>query len=264
MRFIYALTLLVVSYSTCVAQGPLVVAHRGASKDAPENTLPAFKLAWKQGADAIEGDFFLTKDNKIVCIHDKSTKRFSKTHLDVSQSSLDQLKKLDVGEWHSAPFKGTTIPTIDQVLATVPKGKKIYIEIKCGPEIVPYLIPEIKKSKLDKSQIVIISFNPDVIRQMKINAPEYKANWLSGFRKFPDGSLMPNTKVALDVLKDIKADGFSSHKNGVTQEFIQSILSAGYEYHVWTVNDISTAKKFKKWGALSITTDVPGVIKDAL
>ena len=52
---------------------PLVVAHRGASYDAPENTLPAFKLAWEQGADAIEGDFFLTKDNQIVCIHDKTT-----------------------------------------------------------------------------------------------------------------------------------------------------------------------------------------------
>ena len=56
---------------------PLIVAHRGASHDAPENTLPAFELAWKQGADAIEGDFLLTKDNKIVCIHDGSTKRLA-------------------------------------------------------------------------------------------------------------------------------------------------------------------------------------------
>jgi len=54
----------------------LVVAHRDASFDVPENTLPAFKLAWEQGADAIEGDFLLTKDGHIVCIHDRTTKRF--------------------------------------------------------------------------------------------------------------------------------------------------------------------------------------------
>jgi len=70
---------------------PLIVAHRGSSFDAPENTLPAFRLAWEQGADAIEGDFLLTKDNKIVCIHDKTTKRFSDQNLVVAESTLEQL-----------------------------------------------------------------------------------------------------------------------------------------------------------------------------
>ena len=76
---------------------PLVVAHRGASRDAPENTLAAFKLAWEQGADAIEGDFLLTKDNKIVCIHDKSTGRLADRKLIVKESTLSQLRELDVG-----------------------------------------------------------------------------------------------------------------------------------------------------------------------
>ena len=75
----------------------MIVAHRGASFDAPENILSAFKLASEQGADAIEGDVLLTKDNQIVCIHDKTTKRLSDQNLVVAESSLEQVKTLDVG-----------------------------------------------------------------------------------------------------------------------------------------------------------------------
>ena len=116
--------------------------------DAPENTLPAFKLAWEQGADAIEGDVLLTKDNQIVCIHDKTTKRLSDQNLVVAESSLEQLKTLDVGSWKNKKYKGTQIPTISEVFATVPKGKKIFVEVKCGLEIIPYLVKEIQKSDL--------------------------------------------------------------------------------------------------------------------
>ena len=75
----------------------MIVAHRGASFDAPENILSAFKLAWEQRAVAIEGDFLLTKDNQIVCIHDKTTKRLSDQNLVVAESSLEHVKTLDVG-----------------------------------------------------------------------------------------------------------------------------------------------------------------------
>ncbi|MCB9949963.1 MAG: hypothetical protein H6824_03175 [Planctomycetaceae bacterium] len=102
--------------------GQFIVAHRGASYDAPENTLPAFKLAWEKGADAIEGDFYLTKDQQIVCIHDKDTKRTGKNQpvLTVAESTLAELRKVDVGSWKDAKYKETFIPTIQEVLATVP------------------------------------------------------------------------------------------------------------------------------------------------
>ena len=76
---------------------PMVVAHRGASGEAPENTIPAFKLAWRQGADAIEGDFHLTKDGQVVCIHDANTKKVAEKNLVVKNTTLAELKKLDVG-----------------------------------------------------------------------------------------------------------------------------------------------------------------------
>src|SRR5689334_354029 len=111
-------------------QAQLVVAHRGASHEAPENTLAAFRLAWEQGADAIEGDFYLTRDREIVCIHDDNTKRTSGEDLSVAASTLAQLRRLDVGRWKDPKWKGERIPTLTEVLATIPAGKRIFIEIK--------------------------------------------------------------------------------------------------------------------------------------
>ena len=129
------------------------MAHRGASQDAPQNTIPAFKLAWGQGADAIEGDFQLTKDGHVVCIHDKDTNKVANANLVVSDSTLAELRQVDVGVRKRKAFEGTRIPTIAEVFATIPKQKKIYIEVKCGPEIIPALQREIDHSGLTNDQV---------------------------------------------------------------------------------------------------------------
>lgn len=258
------LALLLMTVSSSLALEPLIVAHRGASKDAPENTLPAFELAWEQGADAIEGDFFLTRDGHIVCIHDKNTKKLAGKELIVAESTFSELQVLDVGAWHSDPYQGTRIPTISDVFATVPEEKKIYIEVKCGPEIVPTLLEEITASGLQENQIVVIAFDAEVIREVKLKAPQFKACWLSGFEKPLVGSIKPTPPEVLEVLKDIGADGFSSSNKHITGDYIKTILDAGYEYHVWTVDDPKEAKRFKDWGTMSITTNVPGVIRERL
>ncbi|TWU26080.1 glycerophosphodiester phosphodiesterase family protein [Bythopirellula polymerisocia] len=90
----------------------LLVAHRGASADAPENTLSSFQLAWEEGADAIEGDFYLTSDNQIVCIHDDTTERVSGVDLDVASATLEELRKLDVGSWKERKYINERIPTL--------------------------------------------------------------------------------------------------------------------------------------------------------
>ena len=112
--------------------GQEIVAHRGASFDAPENTLAAFRLAWEQGADAVEGDFYLTADQQIVCLHDKDTKRTApnQTSRVVSKSTLAELQQLDVGSWKAEKYKGEKIPTLQEVLKVIPANKKILIEIE--------------------------------------------------------------------------------------------------------------------------------------
>lgn len=139
-RFLPLLCLLV-SALGAAARGQEIVAHRGASFDAPENTLSAFRLAWKLNADVIEGDFYLTKDEQIVCIHDKTTKRVApkQTSLTIARSTLAELRALDVGSWKHPRFANERIPLLEEVLATVPEGKRIFVEIKCGPEIIPHL-----------------------------------------------------------------------------------------------------------------------------
>ena len=181
--------------------GVLIVAHRGASEDAPENTLPAFRLAWEQGADAIEGDFYLTTDGQIVCIHDADTQRVAGTKLVVKNSTLAELRKLDVGAWKGQQWAGTQIPTIGEVLAVVPKGKRIYVEIKGGEAMVPRLLEEIGKSGLSAEQVVIISFDSEAIAAVKAGAPQYKAYWLSGFKKDEAGTITPTVEAILETLK---------------------------------------------------------------
>src|SRR5436190_9554723 len=95
-----------------------LVAHRGASADAPENTVAAIKLAWEQKADASEFDVYLTKDGKIVVIHDATTKRTAGEDKKVADTSLEDLRKLEVGKWKNPKFAGEKIPTLEEMLAT--------------------------------------------------------------------------------------------------------------------------------------------------
>ncbi len=241
---------------------PMIVAHRGSSYDAPENTIPAFMLAWEQGSDAIEGDFFLTADGEVVCIHDSHTGRVSDTSLIVAESSLEELRKLDAGSWKGEEWKGTGIPTLAEVFAIVPADKKIFVEIKPGTEILPGVYEEIDRSGLRDDQIVIISFNADVVREFKAARPEHKVYWLSGLRKDAYGNVVPGLDTVLETLERTGADGFSSHYGLVTGGVVDQILNAGYEYHVWTVNDPERAWELKGYGVMSITTDVPGLIRE--
>jgi len=245
------------------AEEPMIVAHRGASQEAPENTLPAFRLAWEQGADAIEGDFHLSKDGVIVCIHDSRTKKRADRDLIVSESTLKELKTLDVGAKFGAEFKGTSIPTLAEVFATVPPGKTIYVEIKCGPEVIPVLLDEIEKSGLSTRQVVVIAFKEAVVRQLKATAPEFKAFWLCSFKKNKFGQLRPSADAVLATLAGSRADGLSSNTR-IPKGLIDAVERAGYEWHVWTVNDPATAKQMQALGARSITTDAPAEIRAAL
>lgn len=248
---------------TCVVE-PIIVAHRGASRNAPENTIPAFELAWKQKADAIEGDFRLTKDGHIICIHDADTKKIANTNLVVKDSTLEQLRELDVGSHFSTDYKGTVIPTISEVFSTIPKKKKIYIEVKCGVEIIPKLLEEIKKSGLKREQIVVISFKKEVVRKLKAQSPKLKVILLVSFKRDKIGRVTPSPETVMENLAQTKADGLSSGRDRISRDFIKKVLEDGYEYHVWTVDDLATAKRFKEWGAMSITTNIPGYMKKNL
>ena len=247
----------------------LIVAHRGASHDAPENTLAAFRLAWEQNADAIEGDFYVTKDQQIVCIHDKTTKRVApqQPELSVAESTLAELQKLDVGSWKHPQYAAERMPTLSDVLATVPAGKQIFVEIKCGPEILPLLQPQLEASGLKSEQIVIICFDKTVVTQARKLMPQYNANWLTGYKQeTKDSEWKPTRNNVLATLRSTGATGLGTNGNleVIDQAFLDSIREAGFQFHVWTVNDVEAARKFADFGAISITTDRPEFIRNAI
>jgi glycerophosphoryl diester phosphodiesterase len=125
------------------------IAHRGASFLAPENTVAAAKLAWELGADAVEVDIHLSKDNRIMVIHDKDTKRTcsGKKNLTIADSPSTLLRDLDAGIWKDPKYKGEKIPFLTEIIETVPEGKTLVVEIKCGSEVIPPLVREIEKCK---------------------------------------------------------------------------------------------------------------------
>jgi len=230
----------------------MIIAHRGISLDLPENSLSAFNASWAVGVDGIEGDFHLTRDGSIVCIHDDNTSRVCNKNLVICNSTLQELKELNL-QCEDKNHLNIKIPTLTEVLKTVPSGKKIFIEIKCGVEILSPLVKELSRSKINSNQVVIISFDRQVVKELKEMAPEYKALLLYSYEEGREVSSLINEMF------DIKADGIGTD-NELSKEFVEKVIISGLEYHSWTIDNADTANQLISWGSNSITTNEPELL----
>lgn len=246
----------------------MIVGHRGASFDAPENTLAAFQEAWRQQADAVEGDFYLTQDRQVVCIHDPDTQRTGRQKLDVARSTLAQLRQLEYGSWKAERFRGEPIPTLGDVLQCVPQDKTLVIELKTGPEIVSRVHQQLEQHQVDLSRVMMISFHEETIAQCKQLLPDVRAHWLTGYKQNPsDGVWHPTVDEISHTLQRCAADGLGTKgdRNVVTREFIDALRKRGMrEFHVWTVDAPDDARYFQRLGAIGITTNRPDHIRRGL
>jgi glycerophosphoryl diester phosphodiesterase len=244
---------------------PDIIAHRGASHDAPENTLAAYKLAWEQDADGIEGDYRLSRDGKIVVSHDTNTARMGDKNLVVAQSTFEELRQVDVGRKKGAAWKGERIPTIEEVLAVVPTGKKIYIEIYEAREV-PLVKEALAQSKLRPEQVTVISFTESAVAAAKKEISGIKTLWIKAPKKNKrTGELQPTVEQLLATLKKVNADGIDcSASEAVDKAFVSQFQKAGFEFHVWTVDKAEEAKRLAGYGVKSITTNRPKFIREQL
>jgi len=252
---------------TSTAFGQMIVAHRGASAQAPENTLAAMKRAWQLEADAVEGDFYLSRDGHIVCIHDGTTKRTAGVTLPVKETDFAELRKLDVGSWKGQRWAGERIPTLGEMLDALPDGKRLVIEIKDGPRLVPVLAHKLAERKIEADRLLVIAFGADVVAESKRLLPDVKALWLcSPSLDKHSHCYKPSYESVLQTLERIDADGLDIRADPgyVTPEFVQQLTDRGLELHCWTVNDPRLASQFRDLGVKSITTDVPDVIRRGL
>ena len=245
---------------------PLIVAHRGASYDAPENTLAAFRLGFQQGADAIEGDFRLTKDGHVVCAHDARTKRVGDRDLEVEKSTLAQLQKIDIGTWKSPTFAKERVATLADVLAVVPRGKRAFLELKTGPQIVPAVKQIIEAGPVPLAKLSIISFNADTVLACREAMPKITANWLAYYKKDDCGRRTPTPAMILETLKRCRAHGLGTEAKpaAITPALIKGLKDAGLGLHVWTVDTPRLAQAFIDRGVQSITTNRPAWLRERL
>lgn len=243
-----------------------IIAHRGASRDAPENTLAAFRLAWEQGADGVEGDFRLTGDGEIVCLHDPTTGRTAGVDLAVDQATLKELRTLDAGKWKGKQWSGEPIPTLRQVIAAVPPGKRLFIELKNGPEILLPLAAILAEPGLDPDRTVILAFDAEVVAEARQLLPHVKALWITDYqRDWRCGGWSPAIGAILQTLERIGASGLASRAHrSIDAAFVRALRDAGKEFHVWTVNTPRSAARFAALGADSIITDRPGWLRERL
>ena len=253
------------------ASGQLIIGHRGASHDAPENTIASYKLAIEQGADGFEGDYWLGADGHILDLHDKDTKRVAGKKLSITKAPFDELRALDIGSWNKKNKKanrpGERIPTLEEVLAIVPTGKKVFLELKSGPEVVKPMAKVIAASHVSREQIVLIGFDANAIAECKKQMPDLKALWLCGFNnKKTARRRQPSAEVAA-TLKRIHADGLDAEAVPAyfNAAFINCLRKKGCrEFSVWTVDDPKVAKFYADLGAWSITTNRPGWLREKM
>jgi len=260
----------VVSMPTlCLAETPMITAHRGASADAPENTLAAFRLAWDQAADAIEGDFRLSADGEIVCIHDADTKRTCGVQLVVADTPFPALRDLDYGRWKAEAYVGEPCPTLAEVLEAVPAGKQFFVELKTGPEIVEPLCQLLEERKVNLDSLMIIAFDESTVAACKQALPSVKAHWLTGFKETTKGSgeWLPTAATIAETVARCGADGvgMQGRRQVIDEEFVAALRAGEVgEFHVWTIDEPADARYFAELGAIGITTNKPAFIRSSL
>jgi len=266
-----SLVLPVLSIVTIPLPAVEIVAHRGASYDAPENTMAATRLAWEQQADAVETDIYLGKDGKIIVFHDKTAKRTGGGR-DVAIGDLTQAeaRTLDAGSWKAPQFKGEKVPLLEEQIQSIPAGKRLLVEIKVGPEIVPELKRVFAATGGNERNITIISFNYDSLVEVRKQLPALKTLWLVGHpapnaKPAPTAKPPPSVAEMIRAAKTARLTGLDlQHTWPLSPAEVKAIREAGLELHVWTVNDVAVAKRWRDLGVASITTDRPGWLREQL
>ncbi|WP_437228101.1 glycerophosphodiester phosphodiesterase [Planctomicrobium sp. SH661] len=239
-----------------------IIAHRGASHDAPENTLAAVNLAWEQQADAVEIDVYLSKDDEIVVMHDSTPKRYGGPDRKVSEMTLAEVQALDVGKWKDAKFAGEKVPVFTDVLKSIPEGRRLFIEVKAGPEILPALKNALKQVQRPAHETCIISFNSKVIEAAAKELPDLQRYWLVSMSSSKDRQ-PPSVQEIIETAKKAGATGVNlgGDTSAINQAMVERLSGANLPCYAWTVNDPEEAIRLAQIGVQGITTDRPELLR---
>lgn len=245
---------------------PLIIAHRGASAVAPENTLAAFERAIADDADGIEFDVRLTKDKTVVVFHDDDLMRIGEAENVIADFNYEDLQNFDIGSWfnklnpklQSPDFAAERIVTLDRTLEFLNDYKGvIYIELKCRKRDVEVLSKEvckiIEKSKLFP-QIIVKSFNLDALPIVKKICPDTKTAALFSLKIL---TILRKEKRLINIAKDLDVDFLSLHFSLATKNLMRKAAKQNLNVAIWTVDNPRWVKRAAKLGISHVITNNP-------
>ena len=225
----------------------LVIAHRGASSYAPENTLAAFDLALQMGVRHIELDVALTSDSHTVVIHDDKVDRTTNGSGPVRGHTLAALRELDAGSWFGARFEDERIPTFDEVLARYNGRVHIHTEIKGkSPGLSQRTADLIRKHAMEE-QVTVTSFQSVRLEEMRAYAPEFPTGWL--VREVNDSIIAQAHTLGVTQ--------FCPRADAVTPELVQRLHAEGFVARAWGVSTEELMERVVQAGVDGMTVNFP-------
>ena len=238
---------------------PLVIAHRGASAHAPENTIASFQLAKQHHADAIEFDVKLSADRQVVVIHDSTVDRTTDGSGKVSELSLAEIKELDSSSKFDKKFSGEKIPSLQEVLQLIGDQLLLNIELTNYKSPSDGLVYEIEKLINEhglRDNILFSSFYPSNLKLAQILMPD-----------IPCG-LLTYPRILGKISMKLSNPGYyqALHPNivDVSEQLVSMVHSQGKRIHVWTVNNETDMDKMIRLGVDGIFTDDPQQLRSIL
>lgn len=239
---------------------PLIIAHRGWSAKAPENTLAAFRLAIELGVDGLELDVHMTRDGHVVICHDETLDRTTNGSGLIAERTLDEIRRLDAGSWFSPDYAGEPVPTLRELLETVARSSwrgLINVELKTGV----VLYPGIEKAVADLLRehelsrfALISSFNHYALAEIKRIDPELETAIL-----YSEGLYEPWAYAARFGCRTLHPVHFAA-----PAPIVQGAHAHGVKVNVWTVDQPERARALAEAGVDGIITNRPDVVRAAV
>jgi glycerophosphoryl diester phosphodiesterase len=235
-----------------------ILGHRGASADAPENTLAAFRLALEQGADGVELDVWRCASGEVVVAHDEDLRRVAGSPLRIPDAPLGALRALDVGAWKGERWRGERVPLLSEVLDALPRAF-VNVELKSrGRDLA---LAGAAAGALRRAgaaeRVVVSSFDWRLLAAFRLAAPEVPVGLL--FERRPAWRL--RTALATRALRPAAVH---PDRTLATAARVEAWRARGLGVNVWTVDDPAEATRLARAGATALITNVPGKIRAAL